>query len=129
MKLNTGYRLQDCRGEYVGTVIYTDDSSILVEYKNGGSITLDYSDFRHLGWSVCDAVKESVDHPTHYNQGSIEVIDMIRASLTPEEFDGFCKGNILKYTMRERYKGGTQDLEKAKKYMEWLIERKPTPDS
>jgi hypothetical protein len=54
---------------------------------------------------------------------------MIRASLTPEEFDGFCKGNILKYTMRERYKGGTQDLEKAQKYLEWLIERKPTPDS
>ena len=33
----------------------------------------------------------------HYRHGEIECIDAIQAALTPEEFRGFCKGNVLKY--------------------------------
>lgn len=70
-----------------------------------------------------------VEHPSHYNQGGIEVIDMIKASLTPEEYAGFCKGNILKYIMREKYKNGVEDQKKAQKYLEWLIEQDKTLDN
>ena len=58
-----------------------------------------------------------VDHPDHYNAGSIECIDAIRAALTPEEFRGFCKGNALKYIWREQFKGGFESLEKAVWYL------------
>lgn len=61
-----------------------------------------------------------VDHPAHYNAGSVECIDAIRAALTPEEFRGFCKGNALKYIWRERHKGGDESMEKAQWYLNEL---------
>ena len=63
---------------------------------------------------------DKVQHPEHYTSGGIECIDAIRAALTPEEFRGYCKGNIIKYTWRERMKGGDQDIAKAGKYIEFL---------
>jgi len=35
---------------------------------------------------------------------------------------GFCEGNIIKYVLRFKEKGGVQDLEKAKHYIELLID-------
>jgi hypothetical protein len=34
---------------------------------------------------------------------------------------GFCEGNVVKYISRWRNKGGLQDLEKAKHYIDFLI--------
>ena len=62
-----------------------------------------------------------VNHPEHYRQGEIECIDAIAAALTPDEFRGYCKGNILKYVWRERHKGGAQSLMKARWYLDRLI--------
>lgn len=54
-----------------------------------------------------------------YRHGDIECIDAIKAALTPEEFRGFCKGNVIKYIWRERYKGGNDDFKKALDYIMW----------
>lgn len=62
-----------------------------------------------------------VNSPAHYASGGIECIDAIEASMTPEEFQGYCKGNLIKYTWRYRDKGGTQDLQKARWYLDRLI--------
>ena len=62
-----------------------------------------------------------VNHPKHYNKHGVECIDAIRATLTDEEFRGYCKGNVLKYTWREQYKNGLEDLEKAMWYLERLV--------
>lgn len=63
--------------------------------------------------------KEQVNHPDHYNQGKIEVIDYI------EDLgmgDDFCAGNAIKYISRYKYKGKPlEDLKKAKWYIERLI--------
>ena len=64
----------------------------------------------------------NVDHPEHYNASEIECIDAIRAALTPEEFRGFCKGNVMKYSWREKHKGGDEDLRKAKDYINYCLE-------
>lgn len=66
----------------------------------------------------------NVDHPDHYNSGSIETIDYLESVLTEEEFRGFCKGNVLKYVSRERLKNGNQDLEKAAWYLNRLTSKK-----
>lgn len=58
---------------------------------------------------------------TRYRHGSLECIDAIRAALTPEEFRGFCKGNVMKYVWRERYKGGDCDLDKARDYVGYAV--------
>lgn len=62
----------------------------------------------------------TINKPTHYTQGNIECIDAIKSALTPEEFMGFCKGNIIKYTWRERHKGGMESLQKAMWYLKAL---------
>lgn len=66
-----------------------------------------------------------VNHPPHYNASSIETIDAIEAALTPEEFRGYIKGNVLKYVWREKHKGGDQDLAKATWYLNRLKPEAP----
>lgn len=65
-----------------------------------------------------------VNAPQHYRQGEIECIDAIRSALTDEEFRGFCKGNVIKYTWRERHKAGDADLSKAGDYLEYTKQTK-----
>ena len=62
-----------------------------------------------------------VDRPMHYAAGSIECIDAIEAQLSPEEFRGYLKGNIIKYLWREKHKGGVESLKKAQWYLNRLI--------
>lgn len=64
----------------------------------------------------------NVNHPYHYTRGGIECIEAIKASMTPQGFQDYCKGNVLKYIWRWRDKGGIEDLEKAEVYLGWLIE-------
>ena len=61
--------------------------------------------------------KEMVDHPSHYNQGKIEVIDAI------EDWDlNFCEGNVVKYVARHRHKSEPlEDLRKARWYLDRLV--------
>jgi hypothetical protein len=63
-----------------------------------------------------------VNHPSHYLDGVIECIEAIEAQLTFEEYRGYLKGNIAKYVWRERHKGGTESLKKARWYLDRLIE-------
>ena len=65
---------------------------------------------------------DMVNQPPHYKQGDIECIDAIKAALTEEEFRGYCKGNVIKYTWRERHKGNVESLEKARYYLNKLID-------
>ena len=73
-----------------------------------------------------DIKKEPVDevnNPKHYTVGGYEAIDVIRAKLTPEEYIGGLKWQILKYTMRANYKGHhDQDCEKATWYANELVD-------
>lgn len=67
-------------------------------------------------------MNDVVNHPEHYTSGKIEVIQYLKDKLTPEQFQGFCRGNVLKYVSRYELKDGIQDLEKAAVYLNWLIE-------
>ena len=64
-------------------------------------------------------------NPTHYKAGGVETIDFLRAKLTPEEFAGFCKGNVIKYLSRAELKGGAEDYCKAAWYASWLAGTDP----
>ena len=65
---------------------------------------------------------DMVNNPPHYNAGAVECIDAIQASMSVEAFQGYLKGNILKYIWRYESKGGVEDLKKAKWYLTKLIE-------
>jgi len=59
----------------------------------------------------------AVDHPDHYNQGSIEVIDAI------EDWKlNFHLGNAVKYIARAGKKDPAKKIEDLKKAL-WYVER------
>ena len=62
---------------------------------------------------------ELVNHPKHYNQGKIEVIDAI----VDWELD-FIEGNVVKYVARSKHKSSrVGDLKKARWYLDYLIKQ------
>ena len=54
---------------------------------------------------------------SHYKKYKIQPVEFIVKNNI-----GFCEGNIIKYILRFKEKGGVQDLEKAKHYIELLID-------
>lgn len=66
---------------------------------------------------------EKVNHPNHY-QGKIEVIDYIEEySKNYPEALIFNFGNVIKYVSRAPRKNGKEDLEKARWYLDRMIEK------
>jgi hypothetical protein len=63
---------------------------------------------------------DMVNSPPHYNQTGIECIDAIEAA-TGDGYEYYLQGNIMKYVWRYRYKNGTEDLKKARWYLDKLI--------
>lgn len=68
--------------------------------------------------------KKTINHPQRYGGDSqYECVKVLKAWMGTEEHKGFLKGNCLKYLCREGKKDSSiQDLEKAKWYLEKLIE-------
>lgn len=65
---------------------------------------------------------DNVNHPSHYADKQIEVIDYIKDTLSDEQYKGYCRGNVIKYISRYDKKNGLEDLLKARVYLDWLIE-------
>jgi hypothetical protein len=65
-----------------------------------------------------------VSHPPHYqSETGLEVIDVIEAfTFDLKGIEATDTGNILKYICRWKNKNGLQDLEKAKWYLQHLID-------
>ncbi len=65
-----------------------------------------------------------VDHPAHYGgpDNPYEVIRVLDAWLTREEFIGALKFNIIKYQARANKKAGAQDYDKAAWYANYLAD-------
>lgn len=68
-------------------------------------------------------VSDSVNHPSHYTHGKIETIDKIEDVLGLEGFQAYCVGNAIKYLDRYKLKNGFEDIKKAKRYLEFYIEK------
>ena len=62
--------------------------------------------------------EDNVNHPSHYTDGKIEVIDFIE-----DKNLGFCLGNAVKYIARAGKKDPTKEVEDLKK-AEWYIKRR-----
>lgn len=54
---------------------------------------------------------------SYYDAGGVETIEIIKAKLTPEQFEGYLLGNCIKYSTRCNYKGTKErDIEKLAVY-------------
>jgi hypothetical protein len=57
----------------------------------------------------------------YYDAGGIEVLDIIKAKLTPEQFKGYLLGNLIKYSCRANWKGDfMRDIEKMGFYANYM---------
>lgn len=66
---------------------------------------------------------DPVNHPSHYCKGGVECIDAIKAATCDlVGIEAFCTGNSIKYLYRWKDKNGTEDLKKARWYLDRLIE-------
>ena len=59
---------------------------------------------------------------THYKDMPMEPWAVMEAVLTPEEFRGYLKGNVIKYAMRAGHKPGSDDGNKGHHYKHKLAE-------
>ena len=59
---------------------------------------------------------------SHYMEMKVQPWDVLPIVMTHEEYIGFLKGNIIKYSMRQGRKANSDDAAKARHYMEQLAE-------
>jgi hypothetical protein len=67
-------------------------------------------------YKMTNALDVQVDG-SHYKSMAIQPVEFIHANSIP-----YLEGNVIKYVSRWRNKNGVADLEKAKHYIELLIE-------
>jgi hypothetical protein len=70
-----------------------------------------------------EALAHLPDPAHHYDAGGIPSIDVLRAKLTPDQYEGLLLGNVIKYSMRYNYRGEKRkDAAKLADYACWLVE-------
>ena len=134
LKFDTDYRVMTCddglkNGDIVRRCSSSLDDERSVKFQDGsGNIGfLIFSDVEEI---VPDSKKEShcvntglPKDSTHYQHTLLQPLEIMQRIMAPEEFKGFLKGNILKYSIRGGNKQGEpaeKDLGKVETYSRWL---------
>lgn len=58
----------------------------------------------------------------HYKNKGVQPWTAMESWMSPEQFEGFLRGNVIKYIARYKDKDGLKDVYKAKHYLERLLE-------
>ena len=67
--------------------------------------------------------KEMINHPSHYNNGTMECIEAMVGAYGKDEVKIFCKINALKYLWRLGHKDDeAQEIGKIKWYLDKYLE-------
>lgn len=72
---------------------------------------------------MTDQKSDPVFRPDHYTQWFIEPFTFLMLNQIP-----FAEGCIIKYVMRWRKKNGIEDLKKAKRFLDMMIEMEENKD-
>lgn len=68
------------------------------------------------------STNDNVNHPSHYETGNFECIDVMIETQGKEAVMDFCVCNAFKYIYRHNNKNGVEDIKKAKWYLDKYIE-------
>ena len=71
------------------------------------------------------ALDYQVDGDHYIQLGDYQPWKVLQAWLTPDEFRGYMKGQAIAYLVRERSKGGADDVAKAQHYLHGLLDLQP----
>ena len=78
--------------------------------------TREVSHKEYEDWKTKQSLKQQIA-VAHYKNMAIQPVEYVHANGL-----GYFEGNVIKYVSRWRKKGGLSDLEKAKHYIQLLIE-------
>lgn len=124
-KINVNEYLLHESYNFIKGLLDHEESVDVIFVKNGGVTLLEHRFTRNDDvYEYVNTLYSSLSEKQEkrYKHGGIECIDAIRACMSEEEFRGFCKGNAIKYLWRAEYKGGSEDYQKARDYMNYLLE-------
>lgn len=65
---------------------------------------------------------DNVNHPSHYETGKFECIDVMIETQGVEAVKNFCLCNAFKYVYRHKNKNGVEDVKKAIWYLNKFVE-------
>jgi Protein of unknwon function (DUF3310) len=102
-----------CIGE--SGLLFTGSDKVEGRVGAGETIPSAYSD---------EAYSQVVYKPHHYAKYKVEPITFIMENDLP-----YAVGNVIKYVMRYRDKNGLEDLKKARRYIDMIIEKEYGADS
>ena len=122
--LKVGYKVKVLGDNMTGEVTEIADNGKSAEIQVDDGVYRvinDNYDFTIIEWNaVPEYAEDTVNHPSHYNYGEIEVIDFIEQVTQYYNANvAYHIGNAIKYLARSPHKNGKEDVEKAK----WYIER------
>lgn len=125
--------VKDLNGVFVGVEFdeYMDGHNGRWRGKQGYCWYIEYYHLEKIGETDTETKvekmnidKEMVNHPSHYTSGKVECIDAIESATGDlTGIEAVCTANIIKYVWRWKLKNGVEDLEKAKWYLNKLIEQ------
>ena len=112
-KYEEGYRYLVENGD---DIIYGKDRTDLLMRK-GRLYEISEDGMQYPIYDKCDDPTD----PDYYECEGGELINLIKDIIGKDGWTGYCQGNIIKYVVRARDKNGVEDLEKAKVYLDFLI--------
>ena len=126
--LKVGYKVKVLGDNMTGEVTEIADNGKSAEIQVDDGVYRvinDNYDFTIIEWNaVPEYAEDTVNHPSHYNYGDIEVIDycdqvckQYPPELAPYVF------NAIKYLSRSEFKNGKEDIEKAKYFVQRLFDK------
>lgn len=126
--LKVGYKIKILGEEMTGEVteITNNGKTAEIQVDDGVyRVINDNYDFTIIEWNaVPEYAEDTVNHPSHYNYGDIEVIDycdqvckQYPPELAPYVF------NAIKYLSRATHKNGSEDIAKAKYFVQRLFDK------
>ena len=72
---------------------------------------------------LCSVIEnDNVNHPSHYETGKYQCIDVMEETQGKEAVKDFCICNAFKYIYRHHKKNGLEDVKKAVWYLNKYIE-------
>ena len=88
--------------------------------KNGINTAEHLPDVQHTG-EEGEGMRDAI-RPDHYQECSIECLDVMKIAFGSDKVFWFCLMNAYKYLHRHTYKNGVEDLKKARQYISFAKE-------
>lgn len=129
-KLDLVLEISKILDEKLSTTVYADDKVTFDKDSLKKCLKEAYSNILNIYIDNIDNVKkdkvktiDDIYNPKYYNKNGLSPIEAFKIGLlSQEEYIGFLKGNIIKYSVRCDNKNREEDMVKCKTYAEYLRE-------